>query len=202
MDLYNLEFRSILHIIDNASPIPWTHEIRYFGLFITTARTFTCNMHHPKLKFFRSINGILGKVGTTAPLCLMLSLILSNCNPILFYGLEAIRLSKSQMQGLTYSFNCAFVKLFGKFDKNVISQCQYYSGCLPFNYQNDLRCLKFHSQLSTNSLNYSPTSIMFNWFGEAERGVIVDRYDIAITETCTQYNIKVWTHFQNSIKNY
>src|SRR5271156_2697453 len=182
-------------VLIDTSPIPWTHEIRYLGLFITAARTFTCNMHHAKLKYFRSINGILGKVGTTAPLCLTLSLILSNCNPILFYGLEAIRLSKSQTQGLTYPFNCAFVKLFGTFDKNVISQCQYYSGCLPFNYQNYLRCLKFHSQLSTNSLTYSPASIMFNWFGEAERGVIANRYHIAITDTYKQHNIKVWTHF-------
>ena len=189
-------------ILIDANPIPWTNEIRYLGLFITIARTFTCNMHHAKLKFFRSINGILGKVGTTAPLGLTLSLISSNCNPILFYGLEAIRLSKSQTQGLTYPFNCGFVKLFGTFDKNVISQCQYYSGCLPFNYQNDLRCLKFHSQLSTNSLNYSPASIMFNWFGEAERVVIANKYDIAITDTYKQYNFKLWTHFQNTINNY
>ena len=55
-------------VLIDASPIPWTHEIRYLGLFITAACTFTCNMHHAKLKFFRSINGILGKVGTTAPL--------------------------------------------------------------------------------------------------------------------------------------
>ena len=75
-------------------PIPLSPEMRYLGLYIISARVFKCDVHKTKVKFFRSLNSIIGKVGTTSAIHLTLSLIATNCNPILLYGLEATGLNK------------------------------------------------------------------------------------------------------------
>jgi hypothetical protein len=190
---------NVCNMVIDSKPVPWVQEIRYLGLYIIAARSFKCNLHCAKTKFFRSLNGILGKVGTTAPVGLTLSLISSNCNPILLYGLESIRLTKSQTQSLNYPFNSAFVKLFSTFDAKVILQCQYYSCWLPFEYVLDTRCLKFYSRLSR--LDYSPASIMYAWFGASEQKVISDKYGISVTDTMDAVDNKVWSTFERSINS-
>src|SRR5271163_1699124 len=99
------------------------------------------------------------------------------------------------MQSPSYPFKCGFFKLVNTFDIKVISQCQYYSGCLPFSYQNDLQCLKFYCKLSR--LHYSPAGIMFHWFRASERDIITTKYNISAADTCKQYDLKIWTHLQN-----
>src|SRR5579863_3750080 len=80
--------------------IAWCKEFCYLGLTIVSANTFKCNLHNAKLKFFRSINGILGKMGSKPNVNVTLSLIAAHCNPLLFYGTESIRLNKTQMNSL------------------------------------------------------------------------------------------------------
>jgi hypothetical protein len=49
-------------------PLAWSHEIKYLGVYIISDKTFNCNTHEAKLKFYRSVNGILGKIGTASSL--------------------------------------------------------------------------------------------------------------------------------------
>ena len=178
--------------IDN-KPIVWTNEIRYLGIYIVAGRSFKCNLHSAKIKFFRSLNGILGKVGSSPPLAITLSLVASNCNPILLYGLEALRLLKSQVNCLNYPFNSAFMKLFQTFDKNVIHLTQYYCGYLPFKQQLDLRTLNFLLKLKT--LDFSPSSILYHWFGKSEFNIIATQYDITDNDTSVTFNQNIWSTF-------
>jgi hypothetical protein len=143
------------------------------------------------------LNGILGKVGTSAPVGLTLSLISSNCNPVLLYGVEAILLNKSETQSLTYPFNSGFMKLFSTFDAKVVAQCQYYCGWLPFSYVADTKCLKFYHRLS--AMDFSPASIMYYWFGASERNVIADRYGISVTDSFSTIDNLIWTCFEKTI---
>ena len=92
--------------------IAWCKEFCYLGLTIVSAKIFKCNLHNAKLKFFRSINGILGKMGSKPNINVTLSLIAAHCNPVLFYGTESIRLNQIQMNSLCYTFNYAYLKLF------------------------------------------------------------------------------------------
>jgi hypothetical protein len=47
----------------NGKVINWCSEIKYLGVYISAATTFKCNLHNTKMKFFRSLNGLLSKLG-------------------------------------------------------------------------------------------------------------------------------------------
>jgi hypothetical protein len=127
----------------NGQVIAWKSEIRYLGVFIVSAKNFKCNLQTNRQKFFIATNGIFGKIGTRAPLSLLLSLIDTFCIPVLLYGLEAMSLSKSDKNTLEFAYSTVFYKLFQVKEKENINLCQYYSGCLPVSCRLDLRKLNF-----------------------------------------------------------
>ena len=120
-------------------------------------------------------------MGSTSPVNFTLSLINNFCTPCLMFGLEACVLTKSQNNSLSYPYNSAFMKLFSTFDKDVVRQCQYYCGYLPFSYLFDLRVLSFYSNLKINNAN--PANILFKWFGYSEWSQLADRYKILYTDS-------------------
>ena len=153
-------------VLDN-DPIKWVKEMRYLGLYIIAASTFKCNLHYAKISFFRSLNCLLSRLGPHPSPGIVLYLVSSYCNSILFYGLESLRLSKANYNSISYPYNATYTKLFSTFDKNIITLCQYYSGELPSSYAVDLRTLNFYTRLSEGGSN--PASILFEWFGKTEQ---------------------------------
>src|SRR5271163_4574843 len=105
----------------NDMPIAWATETRYLGIYIVAASSFKVNLHNAKVKFFRSLNGILCKLGTSPPPHIVLYLVSSHCNSVLFYGLESLHLSKTNYNSISYPYNCTYTKLFSTFDKNIIT---------------------------------------------------------------------------------
>jgi len=69
------------------------------------------------------------------------------------------------------------MKLFETYNLKTITQCQFYSGFLPFNYLFDLKLMIFYSML--NASNVNPASILFHWFGQNEVSVIANEYNLA-----------------------
>ena len=86
-------------------PIQWAREIKYLGLYLIAAASFKFDLHHAKVKFFRSLNGILGKLGASPPVSIVLHLVATYCNPVLFSGLDALHLSKANYSSLSYPYN-------------------------------------------------------------------------------------------------
>ena len=80
---------------------------------------------------------------------LILSLLATNCIPVLLYGLEACYLSKAQTKSLAHSYDAVFFKVFKSFDNNVIKNCQYYTGYLPAPYALDAGRASFLLNLKT-----------------------------------------------------
>ena len=78
-----------------------------------------------------------------------MSLIDSFCIPILAYGMESISINRSAYNSLESAYSAAFSKIFNSFDKNIIKQCQFYCGSLPFSDTIDLRKLSFLRGLKT-----------------------------------------------------
>ena len=144
--------------IDNES-IEWGESLSYLGIVIKSAKNFKCCFHEKKIKFYRSINGILGKLGSDPPINVTLSLVSSNCVPVLLYGLEALMLNKADTNTLSYPYNSVFMKLFKSFNKNIITLCQYYCGELPLEYLLHSRNLNFYSKL--NMAESSPASVLY-----------------------------------------
>src|SRR5271165_3624467 len=68
----------------------WKSEIKYLGIFILSTRRFCINCQYVKQKFFRSLNGIFGKVGLQTSPTVLCSLVDSYCTPVLLYALESL----------------------------------------------------------------------------------------------------------------
>ena len=60
--------------IDNVD-LAWKQEIKYLGIFITSAKLFTVNLQNTRHKYFRALNGIFGKIGVNSSPDVTLSLI-------------------------------------------------------------------------------------------------------------------------------
>ena len=170
----------------NGNAIKWCSEIKYLGMYIPAATNFKCNLHYSKMKFFRSLNSLFGKLGSSPHIGITLFLVSTNCNPILFYGLEAMRLSKANYSSLCYPYNSAYMKLFSTFDKNTITLCQFYSGELPLSYAVDVQTLNFYTTL--RELNCNPSNILFKWFGNEELIALESKYGIEGKHVFRDYN--------------
>jgi len=156
--------------------LPWVTEIKYLGVTLVGARSFVCDFHPAKTKFFRSLNSILGKIGNNSAIPLILKIVSSNCNPSLLYGLEACPVTKRQLKSLSYPFNSVFMKLFKTFNAHTITQVQYYSGYLPLSHVINLRKLTFFYDLCY--VDKSPASMLFKWLGWEEMAAILQQYSI------------------------
>jgi len=74
--------------------LAWTNVVRYLGIFfIDSASCFRCS-------FYRSFNGIFGRVGRIASNEVIVQLVKSKCFQVLFYGLEACSLRKYQYKSI------------------------------------------------------------------------------------------------------
>ena len=74
---------NIDNIIVNGCSLDWKSELRYLGVTFLRALTIKCNLQCVRQKYFRSLNGIFGKIGAHSPISVTLSLIHSFCVPIL-----------------------------------------------------------------------------------------------------------------------
>jgi hypothetical protein len=139
-------------------------------------------------------------MGASPPISLTLSMINTFCLPSLMYGMEAICLTKKQIDNISYTYNAAFMKLFKSFDKHIIFQCQFYCSCLPLNYLIDLYTLNFYLKLSL--LTSEPASILFSWFGNEDRFKINSKYNIDNADNSFEIKTKLWNCFDVFVKSF
>src|SRR5580693_2832015 len=69
------------------------------------------------------------------------------------------------------------MKLYGTFNKPIITLCQYYSGNLPFKFLLDLKMMNFYHKMSFGYT--TPAEILFRWFGKNELLDLFHNYDIS-----------------------
>jgi len=169
-------------------------KFTYLGITFLAGRAFRCDLQRAKIRVFRSLNGILGKVGTASPAYLTLSLIYTFCTPGLLFGLEALLLTKPHTPSLSYPYNSAYMKVFFTFDKEVGKQCKFYCGYLPFNLLLDLRVRSFYRKLNIHNAN--TTNVLFRWFGVTNYNSLAEKYTILTKDHPNDFHFKVWTHFE------
>lgn len=121
-----------------------------------SAKSFKVNVQNRKHKFFRSLNGIISKVGNLSSPVVIISLVESYCLPILLYGLEGLSLNKSLTEQLDAAYSQLYTKLFKTFDKTSIYLCQYYLNKIPLKYIINNRKINFLISVSkfSNFLRY------------------------------------------------
>ena len=88
-------------------------------------------------------------VGTRSSPMVTLSLIDSFCVPLLSYGIESFNMRKADYNYVDSVYDAAFAQIFTSYDTNIIRNCQFYCGLLPFNLRIDIRRLKFYAKLNS-----------------------------------------------------
>ena len=124
---YNHECKKIRTL--HGHDITWSNSIRYLGVYIKSAKNFTCCLSHAKSSFYRAFNAVLGKVANAASEIVVIELLKTKCLPILYYGLEACPISKAQMQSLNYVLHCSFRKIFRTKSADVVKDCMLMFNC-------------------------------------------------------------------------
>jgi len=128
--------------------IQWTTEVKYLGIFIVAAAKFKCSFDTAKSKYYRSANAILAKLGNSNNKPVTLKLISTMALPCLTYSLEALSLNKTELTSLNSPWTRAFEKIFKTFDKDVIKQCQLYTGYMPMLHMYALKVMSFINKLN------------------------------------------------------
>ncbi len=189
---------SIENVFISGIPVPWSNKIRYLGIFFLAGKNLKCDFHETKAKYFGSLNSLLGKIGTKS-LTVALSLTAAKCFPILLYGLETVKLYKSQLSNLSYVYNAIFSKLFSTFDQKVIEQCQFYMGILPLQYRIDLMRLNFLDALKNQALYASPANTLFITLENDEYEILCVKYNIPFNANAAARTKLFWTFFTEKL---
>jgi len=122
--------------------LAWTNVVRYLGIFIDSSSCFICSLDNAKRSFYRSFNGIFGRVGRIASNEVIVQLVKSKCFPVLFHGLEVCSLHKYQYKSINYVINSIFRKIFNT-----------RSGCLQVERTIAIRKRKFLNKFSVIGLH-------------------------------------------------
>ena len=88
-------------------------------------------MHQNEVKFLSTFNAPFAKLGSLSNPDTLLHLVKSNCLSVLLYNIEAVHLSRTNINELSYPLNRAYVKVFHVQDRTSISWCQFYMNQLP-----------------------------------------------------------------------
>jgi len=99
----------------------WYYSLRYLGVYINSARTFSCSYSHAKQSTYRAFNAVFGKVGRIASSEVVVQIFKSKCLPVMYYGLETCPVNKSQTK--SFSMTVALVS------KDDIEFCMQMFSC-------------------------------------------------------------------------
>jgi len=149
---FNAKCNNIITV--DGRELTWVDNIRYLGVYVTAARMFNCSIHNAKRSFYRAFNAIFGKVGRVASEDVVMELLKTKCLPILYYGLEACPLNKSQIHSLEFALNSCLRKLFNTRSQDIVDECMTMFNCLSVEDSLLKRKCKFMSKLGSckNSL--------------------------------------------------
>ena len=137
-----------------------------------SAKKFKINLQNRKQNFFRALNAIFGKIGGSASTSVVISLVESYCVSVLLYGSDCVELNKSMLQSLENAYSQLYSKLFHTFNKNIIRQCQFYSGQMPIELKIASRRFNFLKKISVIDNTYCRYLDLKN----IELSVLVNKY--------------------------
>ena len=174
-------------------------EINYLGIKNLCSKKFTVNLEFMKQKYFRSLNGIFGKVGLKTSPLVLISLINSYCVPNLLYCAESFWWSKSMLNSCENAYALAFMKVFRSYDKKIIEQCQYYMGKLPLELQIIQRQINFFANVNKSVHNNNCKLISIN---NDEYVNLCNTYKLSLTAgifSKSRVKHELWSFFANKV---
>jgi hypothetical protein len=178
--------------------IPWTKDAKYLGVTILLGNRFKCSFDKCKIKYYRTANAILAKIGNLSNKPVTMKLISTIALPILTYSVEALSLNKTELISLNHPWIRSFEKLFNTFDVNIVKQCMIYLDFLPISYQYIIKSMSFLSKLAA-----SP-SVLIQVIAECSMHEDIYRLCRLCDDKCSvdsfisNYLIILYEHFTNN----
>jgi len=142
MELYKA---ADLMLDDNA--LQWANKLKYLGVTIVSARSFSVCLDRTRQKYFASANGLNAHCKYVSEQ-VKLQLFESYCLPILLYGVDCISLSKQQIHELNVCWNNAYRKIFGFKAVEPVKELIYLMQRIDFRKLYELRRLMFLHKLA------------------------------------------------------
>lgn len=192
---FNLVKHPVSNISVGVEQLKWKAEIKYLGVTFLSAAVFKCNLQIVRQKFFRSLNGIFGKIGTRSSIPVTLSLICTYCVPLLTYAIESINVTRSVYNVLDNAYMAALFKIFGTYDKSVIGQCQFYCKTRCLTDIIDIRRLRFLQGIK--NCNNLSVNFLFSISGTYEFADLLTKHSL-IEHNSGVWKRKMWSNFVNS----
>jgi hypothetical protein len=183
----------------NGVAIKWVEQLRYLGILVNSGRTFKIDLTRAKRKFFISCNSIFSKIEHSRA-DIILPLISPYCTPVLLYGLDALKLNKTELNRLDHPYIMVFHKIFGTYSKSIISQCQYYTGCLPMQYLVKLRKLCFLNNMKLYADDNIMCKYLYQNFGYFQFISIANEFGIVEKDCKFWMKRKMWSSFKDSLR--
>ena len=129
-------------ITEDCRDLLWCDSLRYLNVYINSARTFSCSYSHAK-----QFNAVFGKVGRVASSEVVAQLFKSKCLPVMYYGLEACPVNKSQTKSFQYIVNCCLGKMLNVRSKEDIEFCMQMFSCPSVDLTVAKRKVKFFNEV-------------------------------------------------------
>jgi len=186
-------------LVISSKPLSWVNNVRYLGIFIVSGKSIKFDLSQAKRKFFVSCNSIFCKVDPRRA-DIVLPLISAFCLPILLYGLEAASLTKTEITRLEHPYTMVFHKIFGTYSKQIISQCQYYTGFLSLQYLYMLRQLCFFSRLKSLSADNVVCKHLFDRFASRRFMLLGAKFGVSVTDSVHSIKQKIWLEFCSHVE--
>ena len=166
------------HLILGHTPLPWTKNLDYLGITISSGPTFNIDLNNTRRKFFRTVNQILSKCTFTSDL-VKLSLLESYALPVLMYAVESLNLPTLDLITINSWWNSVYRKIFHYHKWESVRLLISYLNRLDFLHLCNLRTVSFTQKMLTN--NNPPNQIL-------TRLVI-----ISIIHMCPPMNISIFS---------
>src|SRR5271165_1981989 len=114
------------------------------------------------------------------------------------YGVDATVCKPSELPRLCHAYDGVFAKRFNTWHNDTIRLCQYYSGCLPLEYEISKRRFRFLQRLHRDTCSVKIQSFVNAFEGE-EMLDTAKIYGLNLTDSKLTVKYKYYDHLKNSL---
>jgi len=181
----------------NDQTLNWVDELKYLGIYIKSGKKFACSWQSARSSFYKSVNCILGVLGSQPSVQVALALVRASALPCLTYGLSSNFLSVAEKKHFSYVYNSIFVKLFHVKDVSSIEQCQYFCNFWPF--QAMYEYSRYTLLCKQLSCQVSPLYNDFDYPDSVEMLEIEVKYSFKRSDSKFALKAKVWKSLEQTL---